>query len=176
MARMFKRRFHFGTRRVDHADQTNKDKILFQFIGFDLFRIIRNILFHAIGKPDHAQRIFGHRIVGGQDAFLRFLGHWLRFVVHALILRAKIKHNIRRAFDGDHIPIFMLLIIEWRWIMRLRVAHIMDGDHALAFRIKWHFILARIGFVNFDVDCPSLGSCNQQRTLCRVADDAVGLL
>ncbi len=67
MARMFERGFHFGARRVDHAHQTDEDQILFQILGLDLFDIIWHILFQTIGKTKHAQCIFGHRIVGGED-------------------------------------------------------------------------------------------------------------
>ena len=87
-ARMFERRLHLDTRWIDHAHQPNKDEIFFQFIGIDLFGVVSDILFRAVGKTNHTQGVFGHHVIGSNDSFSRLVCHRHWFIIHALIFRA----------------------------------------------------------------------------------------
>ena len=55
-------------------------------------------------------------------------------------------------------------------IMRLRIKHIVDGDHTLAFRVEGNFVLAWVGFVDDVIHLSGLGRGHEQGPLGRVAD------
>ena len=140
----------------------------FPDVGIDVITLFAVLRCSQLAQR-HAQQLLPRvpegltdAVIGGEDAFFYFIGHRLGFIVHTLVLRAKIKHNIRCTFHSDYVPILVLLIRKWGQVMRLRIKHTVNGDHALAFRVKWDFIFARIGFVNINVDRSSLGCGYQQ--------------
>jgi hypothetical protein len=80
----------------------------------------------------------------------------------AWYLEHSVKHHVGRAFDGDHIPVLMAFIVNGERSSGLRLAHIVDRDHALALRVEGHFVLARVGLVDLDVQRASLGGATSR--------------
>ncbi len=173
LARFLQGRRDFHARRINHANQPHKDQILFHLRGGQF--AVRDILLHTVGQPQHAQGVGGHGIVGGQDALSGFFVERFGFVFDGLVTRAQGQHHIRRALDDNHIPIFVLVVVEGRDILGTRLDDIVDGNHALAFGIKGNFVLAGVGGFDLLVHLPGLGRGHQQGALRRVADHAKSL-
>jgi hypothetical protein len=170
---MLQRRLDLRPRRVDHASQADKDKILFQLLRSDPFRIVRDISFDAIGKAQHAQRILGHFVVGSQNTLASFFIQRMRLVIPILILRAKIQYHIRSAFDSDHVPVFVFLVGERRWVVGARRSDIVNRDHALALRVERHLVLARVSFLDLHMCRAGFRRCHQERPFGGIPDNPI---
>ena len=167
--------FDFLAGWVDHPYQSNKDQIFFQFFHCS-GPGIRGVLNHAEGQSQHAQCIFGHGIVGIPNALAQGVINFLGFIIYRLIGCTQVQNKVWSTLDGDHIPSQQVLVFERRNVCWVDFPDIVDGDHAFAFRVERDLVFARIGLVQFLMVGVSLGSCDQQRALGRIAHDPVGLV
>ena len=160
---------------IDHADQPDKDQVLFQEVGLILVEIVGHIAFQAVCDSQNPQGVLRHGVVGCQN--LAALAGCQRAgdVLRGLILRAKAQHHVGSALDRDHIPLRWRLVVEGRGVLGLRMLDVVNRDHPLAFGVEGHLVLTGVGLLQLHVIGSGFGRRHEQRAFRGITDNPIRL-